>query len=160
MAPTKAAAYFEFFRGNPLIVKEARSPASPTSTQVTIKAHAIAINPLDYIIQQSGVVIPENAYPFVLGNDIAGEVTAVSDAIKKVKPSDRVIAFAEAGSFQSFNNVDQILLTKLADSVSCTQRSVLPLALCTAAVMLFQHDTLALELPSLDSKPNGKVVVA
>lgn len=32
--------------------------------------------------------------------------------------------------------------------------------MCTAAVILFQQYTLALDLPSLDVKPNGKVVMA
>jgi len=154
------AAYLEAPRASPLVVKTAPNPAPPSPTQVVIKAHSIAINPLDFIIQQTGMIVPEDAYPFILGNDIAGEVTAVGSRVDKVKPGDRVIACAENGCFQLLNTVDQSLLAVLPDNVTYTHGSVLPLALCTAAVMLFQDDTLALDLPKIDPVSNGKVVLA
>lgn len=160
MSSSNAAAYLETARANPLVVKPAPDPVAPSPNQIVIKAHSVAINPLDVIIQQTGMIVPESAYPFVLGNDIAGEVVAVGDSVSKVKPGDRVIACAENGCFQLFNTVEQELVTILPDSVTYTQGSVLPLALCTSAVMLFQKDTLALDLPQVVPVPNGRVVVA
>lgn len=160
MSSTNLAAYLEAPRARPLIVKAAPNPASPSPTQVVIKAQSIAINPLDVIIQQTGMIVPEDAYPFVLGNDVAGEVVAVGSSVAKVKPGDRVLACAENGCFQLLNTVEQSLVTILPDNVTYTQGSVLPLALCTAAVMLFQDDTLALDLPTVNPVSNGKVVLA
>lgn len=157
---SNAAAYLDSPRANPLTVKTALAPGSPSPTQIVIQAHAVAINPLDYIIQQTGMIVPEEAYPFVLGNDISGEVVEVGSSVSKLKPGDRVIACAENGCFQNYNTVEQVLATKLPDNVSYTQGSVLPLALCTAAVMLFQQDTLALDYPKVGPKSNGKVVLA
>lgn len=125
-----------------------------------IKAHSVAINPLDFIIQQTGMIVPESSYPFVLGNDVAGVVVAVGSSVSKVKPGDRVLACAESGCFQLFNTVEQTLVAILPDNITYTQGTVLPLALCTAAVMLFQKDTLALDLPQVVPARNGQVVVA
>lgn len=106
------------------------------------------------------MTVPESAYPYILGNDITGVVVAVGASMSKVKPGDRVLACAENGCFQLFKAVEQQLVAILPENITYTQGSVLPLALCTAAVMLFQKDTLALDLPSIESVPNGKVVVA
>jgi len=160
MSSTNSAAYLKAPRASPLVVEKATYPASPSHTQVVIKAYSIAINPLDVIIQQTGMIVPEEAYPFILGSDIAGEVVAVGSSVNKVKPGDRVLACAESGCFQLFNTVEQSLLTVLPDNITFTQGSVLPLALCTAAVMLFQDDTLALSLPKVNPISNGKAVLA
>lgn len=154
------AAYLDTARANPLTVKQAPVPAAPSPNQLVIRAHAVAVNPMDCIIQQTGMIVPADAYPYILGNDIAGEVVAVGSAVTKVKPGDRVLGCAERGCFQKLNTVEQDLVTVLPDNVSYTQGAVLPLAMCTAAVTLFQKDTLALDLPRLDAKPNGKVVLA
>lgn len=154
------AAYLDAARANPLTVKGAPEPAPPSPSQVVIRAHAIAINPIDSMIQQTGMIVPAEAYPYVLGNDVAGEVVAVGSSVTKVRPGDRVLACAERGCFQKFNTVEQSLVAKIPDNVKYTEACVLPLAMCTAAVTLFQQDTLALDLPRLDAKRNGKVVLA
>lgn len=160
MSSNNAAAYLESPRAHPLVVKPATTPSQPAAGHIVIRAHSVAINPLDFLIQQTGMIVPETAYPFVLGNDIAGEVVQVGDGVSKVKMGDRVVACAENGCFQMYNTVEQTLVTKIPENVSYNQASVLPLALCTAAVMLFQEDALALDLPKVKTTPNGKVVVA
>lgn len=160
MSTANTAAYLEAPRAKALVVKAAPVPASPLPTQIVIKTHAVAINPIDVGIQHTGMIVPETAYPFILGNDMAGEVIAVGTSVNKVKPGDRVIACAENGCFQSVNTVDQALVTVLPNNMSYTEGSVVPLALCTAAVMLYQEDTLNLDLPKVNPQPNGKVVLA
>lgn len=160
MSSKNEAAYLDTARAKPLTVKEAPDPAAPTSTQLIIRAHAVAINPMDSMIQQTGMIVPADAYPYIMGNDIAGEVVAVGPSVTKVQPGDRVLACAERGCFQKFNTVEQSLVAKIPDNVKYTEACVLPLAMCTAAVTLFQKDTLALDLPRLDAKPNGQVVLA
>lgn len=158
--PSNTAAYLEAPRANALAVKPAPEPELPSPTQVTIKTRSVGINPLDFLIQKTGMIVPESAYPYILGNDIAGEVVAVGSSVTKVKPGDRVLACAPNGCFQLCNNVEQVLLTRLPENISFAQGSAIPLALCTAAVILFQKDTLALDLPQIKPVSNGKVVVA
>lgn len=160
MSSANTAAYLEAPRAKALVVKTAPEPVSPSATQIVVQAHSVAINLIDVMIQKTAMIVPGTAYPFILGNDIAGEVIAVGTSVTKVKPGDRVIACAENGCFQSINTVDQALVTVLPDNVSYTEGSVVPLALCTAAVMLYQEDTLALDLPKINPQPNGKVVLA
>ncbi|KAK4505463.1 hypothetical protein PRZ48_003426 [Zasmidium cellare] len=160
MSSKNEAAYLDAARSNPLTVKNAPEPEAPPATKVVIQAKAIALNPMDAIIQQTGMIVPAEAYPYILGCDVAGEVAAVGSSVSKVKPGDRVLACAERGCFQKFNTVDQSLVAKIPDNVKDIEACVLPLALCTAAVTLFQKDTLALDLPQLDAVPNGKVVLA
>lgn len=159
MSSKNEAAYLDAARANPLTVKAAPEPAPPTSSQLVIRAHAIAVNPMDAMIQQTGMIVPVEAYPYILGCDVAGEVVAVGSSVTKVRPGDRVFACAEQGCFQKFNVVDQSLVAKIPENVKYTEACVLPLALCTAAVTLFQKDTLALDLPRLGAASNGKTVL-
>ncbi|KAK0123653.1 hypothetical protein ONS95_008665 [Cadophora gregata] len=106
MCSTNFAAYIEALRAHPLAVKAAPMPPCPLANQVTIKTHSIAINGVDRMIQQTGMIVPENAYLFILGNDIAGEVVAVGSSVSKVKPGDRVVAYVDKGYFQLFTTVE------------------------------------------------------
>jgi NADPH:quinone reductase-like Zn-dependent oxidoreductase len=56
-------------------------------------------------------------------------------------------------------SAEQQLVAKLPESISFIDGTVLPLALSTAAASIFQKQNLALQLPAIDSKPNGQLVV-
>ena len=53
MPSNNEAAYLDAARSNPLTVKSASEPGAPSSNQVVIKAKAIAVNPMDAMIQQT-----------------------------------------------------------------------------------------------------------
>lgn len=61
--------------------------------------------------------------------------------------------------FQLYVAVNERGATKLPDSISYAQGSVLPIAISTAMDALFQKHTLALDLPRLNAKPHGKVLL-
>lgn len=63
MSSNNAAAYLDALRAQSLTVRVAPDPPSSSPKQITIKAHFITVNPLDYIIQQTGMIVPESAYP-------------------------------------------------------------------------------------------------
>lgn len=90
MSSQNEAAYLDAARSSPLKVKDAPEPAAPSSNQLIIKAKAIAVNPMDALIQQTGMIVPAEAYPYILGCDVAGEVFAIGSSVTKVKPGDRV----------------------------------------------------------------------
>ena len=64
------AAYLDG-KDKPFRVDRAEVP-KPKDNEVIIKNHAIAINPVDWKIQDYGAFI--KAWPTVLGADVAGEV--------------------------------------------------------------------------------------
>jgi NADPH:quinone reductase-like Zn-dependent oxidoreductase len=86
--------------------------SSPSANELVIKAHAVAINPADWGIQRHGVLIPEDAYPCILGCDVAGEVVelpqnAADDFISHFKIGDRVIAQTGPLDTKDSTDVDQ-----------------------------------------------------
>jgi len=75
--------------GKPLKVDEAPMP-SPEAHEVVIKNSAVAINPVDWKIQDYGLFVEK--FPNVLGTDSAGEVVEVGSNVNNFKKGDRVLA--------------------------------------------------------------------
>ena len=76
--------------GQKLRVAEAPMP-KPGPDGVVIQNKALAVNPVDWKIQDYGIFIKE--WPAILGTDMAGEVVEVGENVKNVKKGDRVIAY-------------------------------------------------------------------
>lgn len=74
----------------PLIVSNAPY-ALPPAGHLTIKVVAVAINPIDWIMQDSNLF--NLTYPAIFGLDIAGEVVATADDVDEFKLGQRVIAY-------------------------------------------------------------------
>lgn len=140
------------------------------SNEIVVRNHAVAINPIDWIIPLVGnLVFPWLTYPFVLGSDVAGEVVEVGDAVTRFRVGDRVLGHAVGvdktrnrsaeGAFQTYT----VLLAHMAAPIPVTMpyenAVVLPLALSTAACGLFQKDQLALLYPSVTPQPTGKTLL-
>ncbi|KAF9895177.1 hypothetical protein FE257_000079 [Aspergillus nanangensis] len=140
---------------------------NPTSNEILIRTHAIAINPIDAAFQTIPNIFPWLAYPLTPGLDVAGEVTAVGSSVSRFKPGDRVLGMA-AGScrpppdynlaetgFQQYTILKAGLAAHIPDAVPYVQAAVLPLAVSTVASGLFQGDLLGLELPRVHPHPDG-----
>ena len=82
--------------GQPLKLDSAEY-VSPGSYDIVIKSHAVAINPVDWKMQDHGMFIEE--YPSVFGCDVAGVVEEVGNEVKTFQKGDRVIGY-EAGSYR------------------------------------------------------------
>ncbi|KAH9833623.1 oxidoreductase [Teratosphaeria destructans] len=149
-----------------LRVGDATMP-KPEAEEIVVKNHAVAVNPVDWKIQDYGMFVKE--FPFVLGCDIAGEVVDVGSSVKRFKKGDRVLSHVVSlasqdnrhGGFQLYTAADSNKTAILPASLSYAEGSVLPLAVDTAQVGLtgFDGQGLGLGLPSLDPKSSGKVVV-
>ncbi len=141
---------------------------SPRENEIVVKNHAVAINPVDWIIQVASVY-RWITYPFVLGSDVAGEVVEVGNAVTRFKVGDRVLGHAVGtdkdrnnpaeGAFQEYT----VLLAHMAAPIPRTMpyenAAVLPLGLSTAACGLFQKDQLALQHPSATPTPTGQTLL-
>ena len=166
--PKNEAAWLDVEHGT-LEVKDAPYP-KPGAAEILVKNHAIAVNPVDWMIPYLGKrLFSWIRYPFILGSDLAGEVVAVGSGVTNVKVGDRVLAMAAGaakqrnrateGAFQAYTIVLSRLATIIPDDLSYVDAAVIPLGLTTAACGLFQRDALALEWPSITVKPLDQWVI-
>lgn len=158
------AAWITDVKARPFKVDDAPMPV-PSTTEIVVRNHAVAINPVDWAVQSFGMFpIP---YPTILGLDAAGEITAIGPLVKNLRVGDRVVTsldpFAQKdsrrGAFQLFSLGREEGTAKIPESVSYSEAAVLPLAVSTSASALFQADRLGLQLPSSNTTPTGKVVL-
>ena len=142
----------------------------PGDDQIVIRNHAVAINPLDWIIQVAGnLAYRWLKYPAVLGSDVAGEVVEVGKAVTRFREGDRVLGHAVGtdkdsnsaaeGGFQRYTVVLERMASPIPDSLPFEDAAVLPLAISTAAAGLFQADQMRLRHPSENAGPTGQTVL-
>lgn len=142
----------------------------PGDDQIVIRNHAVAINPLDWIIQVEGnLTYRWLNYPTVLGSDVAGEVVEVGEAVTRFRVGDRVLGHAGGtdkdsnraaeGAFQHYTVVLERLACPMPDTMRFEDAAVLPLAVSTASSGLFQKDQLGLRHPSVNAEPTGETVL-
>jgi NADPH:quinone reductase-like Zn-dependent oxidoreductase len=142
----------------------------PREGEIVVKNHAVAINPLDWIIQVAGSVAYRwLRYPCVLGADLAGEVVEVGAGVTRFTVGDRVLGHAVGtdkdrntpaeGAFQEYTVLLAHMAAPIPDTMPYESAAVLPLALSTAACGLFQRDQLALHYPAATPQPTGQTLL-
>lgn len=160
------AAYVLTPKAHPLTIRPA-SLAEPTPTQIVIKNHALAMNPIDVKLQRLAVY--PIAYPAILGQDVAGTVVAVgSEVANRFKTGDRVLG-TTAGfltkketekGFQEYTALETSLTCHVPEQMKFEEAVMLPLAVTTAAAGLFNEDFLRLKLPTEPRREgSGEVLV-
>ena len=115
------------------ITIEERHLPSPQASEILVKNHAVAINPVDWKIQSTGHFIAK--YPTVLGSDICGTVEAVGSDIKHFKEGDRVTGFAaviassniDEGAFQQYTILRENCAARIPDNLSFMEGATLPM---------------------------------
>lgn len=161
---SNTAAWLTAPKPRPLEIKPA-SLGAPRGEEILIRNHAIAINPLDFKLQQA--IYPIN-YPSILGEDVAGEVVAVGPKVTRFKLGDRVTGLTagfstrreEEKAFQAYTVLQTNLACHIPSSMSFEQAVVIPLGAATAAAALFNPNLLNLQLPTEPAqKPTGKVLL-
>ncbi len=142
----------------------------PRDNEIVVKNHAVAINPLDWINQVAGTTVSRwIKYPFVLGEDLAGEVVEVGNTVTRFKVGDRVLGHAVGtdknpntsaeSAFQEYTVLLAHMAAPIPSTMSYESAAVLPLALSTAACGLFQKDHLALHYPSASPQSTGQTLL-
>ncbi|OJD32208.1 zinc-binding oxidoreductase [Diplodia corticola] len=149
------AAWLTSEKAYPLQVKEAPFP-EPVGDEIIIKVGAIAVNPVDYVLQESAFYpLP---YPWILGTDIAGHIHALGPSADTTifRPGDPVLALTPGfdardpagGAFQRFVRQRPPLVARIPPGLPLADACVVPLATGTAAAGLFEDGFLGLRLPS------------
>ena len=167
--PANEAAYIPAKIAPALNVTPAPYTSAPADG-ITIKTHAVAINPIDWLIQQKGdLMYTHLIYPAVIGIDVAGEVVEVGKNVTRFQKGDRVLGYCRGvdkqvnssaeGAFQNYVVLQADFTSHIPSSVSYESASVIPLGLSTAAAGLFQDDQLGLQYPTVPPKPTGKTLL-
>ncbi|KAK7224047.1 hypothetical protein V2G26_012050 [Clonostachys chloroleuca] len=131
--PVNKAAWIDA-KGTNFRVGDAPMP-SPGPGEIVIRSRSVAINPLDWHMQDWGVFIKE--WPSILGCDVAGEVYQVGAEVSRFKPGDRVTAHTinlvtgkpQDAAFAHYCVAPAAKASILPDSISFESGAVLPLAL-------------------------------
>ncbi|KAB8220796.1 chaperonin 10-like protein [Aspergillus novoparasiticus] len=158
------AAYLLEAHKTPLEIQQAPYP-TPDPGTIVVRNHAVAINPVDWKLQKFEIFPLK--YPFILGEDVAGEVIAIGDGVTNFTLGQRVIGHCKNfttgdnrySGFQDFTILSATLTASLPPSISYEKAVVLPVSISTAAAGLFQKDYLNLPHPSLSSQPTGQTIL-
>ncbi|KAL6705121.1 hypothetical protein ACN47E_007226 [Coniothyrium glycines] len=160
------AAYITAPKAKPLQVKDAPLPTA-SKGEVVIKNHAVAVNPVDWKIQEYDFFVKN--YPFICGTDVAGEIYEVGEGVTQFKKGDRVLGHAfslatqdsKHGGFQLYTACPALVVAKIPASLDYKSAAVLPLAISTASACLFKKEALALPLHASATNPpsTGKSVL-
>ncbi len=167
--PPNQAAWLTAKSATPLEVKQAPYTA-PGEGEIVVKNRAVAVNPLDWIKQETGdMMFSWIKYPFIMGSDLAGQVVEVGKGVTRFHVGDRVVGHAvgmdqrsnkaSEGAFQTYTVLRASMASPVPDALSYEDACVLPLGLSTAACGLFMKDFLALPYPSVAPSPTGKTLL-
>ncbi|KAK7900301.1 hypothetical protein LTR67_004047 [Exophiala xenobiotica] len=167
--PSNQAAFLVAKNATQLEVRSAPH-TRPGPDEVVIRTRAVAVNPIDHVIQNNSLAYGHLKYPAILGFDVSGEVVEVGKNVTRFKVGDRVVAgshgtsqkvnSASHGGFQLYTVLLSHMVSPIPDFLSYEKASVIPLGLSTAACGLFQKDQLALQYPSVPAaKSTGKTVL-
>lgn len=167
-SPSNSAAWMNHALGQLQVAEAPYTPPGPD--QIVVRNRAVAVNPLEWIIQVAGPLIYRwLTYPTVLGSDVAGEVVEVGADVTRFTVGDRVLGHAVGtdkdasgapeGAFQHYTVVLERMASPIPDSLAYDHAVVLPLAVSTAACALFQTDQLGLAHPRANPTPTGQTVL-
>src|SRR3984893_13462748 len=109
---------------------------APEPRDILVKVRAAGLNPVDFKFRQGKLrAILRPKLPFVLGNELAGEVIAVGGDVKRFRVGDRVfarVAKDRAGAFAEQACVDEVHAAHMPRDLDFVDAAAVPLAGLTA----------------------------
>jgi NADPH:quinone reductase-like Zn-dependent oxidoreductase len=123
--------------GGPEGVRLADVPApAPGPRDILVAVRAAGLNPVDFKFRQGKLrAILRPKLPFVLGNELAGEVIAVGGDVKRFQLGDRVfarVAKDRAGAFAEQACVEEVHAAHMPRNLDFADAAAVPLAGLTA----------------------------
>src|ERR1700734_4112523 len=119
----------------------------PGPRDILVEVRAAGLNPVDFKFRQGKLrAIHRPKLPFVLGNELAGEVISVGRDVKRFRVGDRVfarVARDRGGAFAERACVDEDLAAHTPANLDFTAAAAVPLAGLTALQAL--RDELAVQ---------------
>ena len=121
--------------GGPEVLQVEDVPAgSPGPGEVKIRQHAIGLNYIDVYYRTGQYPVP--AYPFIPGNEGAGEVMAVGSGVGDFVEGDRVAYAGSLGGYAQERLIDQKFLVRLPKAISYETGAAMMLKGLTAQYLL------------------------
>src|ERR1700730_9002372 len=128
---------------------------TPRPRDILVEVRAAGLNPVDFKFREGKLrAIQRPKLPFVLGNELAGEVIAVGSDVKRFRAGDRVfarVAKDHAGAFAEQACVDEDDAAQMPRDLDFTAAAAVPLAALTALQALRDE---------LGVKPGQKVFIS
>ncbi|WP_137157988.1 quinone oxidoreductase [Rhizobium sp. FKL33] len=91
--------------------------SAPAAGEVQIRHHAIGVNFIDTYIR-TGLYPAPGGFPYVMGKEGAGEVTALGEGVSSLSVGDRVAYPAVDGAYCEIRNIAASKLVKVPDDIS------------------------------------------
>lgn len=128
---------------------------TPGARDILVNLRAAGLNPVDFKIRQGKLrAILRSKLPFVLGNELAGDVIAIGNQVSRFRVGDRVfarVAKDRAGAFAEQACVDEDYAAHMPGILDYTTAAAVPLAGLTALQALRDE---------LGVKPGQKVFIS
>jgi alcohol dehydrogenase len=128
---------------------------TPGPGDLLIEVRAAGLNPVDFKFRQGKLrAILRPTLPFVLGNELAGEVITVGSDVKRFRVGDRVftrVAKDRGGAFAQRACADELHAAHMPRNLDFTAAAAVPLAGLTALQALRDE---------LDVKPGQRVFIS
>jgi NADPH:quinone reductase-like Zn-dependent oxidoreductase len=128
---------------------------TPGPRDLLVEVRAAGLNPVDFKFRQGKLrAILRPKLPFVLGNELAGEVIAVGSEVKRFRVGDHVfarVAKDRAGAFAEQACVDEDYAAYMPGNLDFAAAAAVPLAALTALQALKDE---------LDVKPGQRVFIS
>ena len=138
------AAYIEQ-HGGPEVLKYGDLPdPQPKPGEVVVDIHAASINGADWKVRAGGAN-PKTDFPYILGRDFSGIVSALGDGVDDFKLGDAVFAVCDAGQEGAYAEkiaVNAAIVARKPNAITHAEAAALALAGLTALISI--EDTLHL----------------
>jgi len=119
----RAAIRTGFFGGSIGFMNNEKRPEITKPTQVKVKVHSSAINPVDY-------KLPKFMAGKIIGFDFAGTIEEVGDAVTDFKVGDEVFGGTK-GSLAEYTVTESTKIAKKGDKLTFSEAAALPVAYVT-----------------------------
>ena len=127
--------------GPEVLVPEERPVPTPGATEVLVRVRAAGVNRPD-VMQRKGQYPPPPGAPDIPGLEIAGEVVAVGDKVKRWKIGDKICALVSGGGYAEYCLTDEATALAVPQGFSFTEAAALPETFMTVWHNVFERGAL------------------
>lgn len=128
--------------GGPEVLRPVRLPIPvPKPGEILVRVTAAGVNRPD-VLQRQGAYPPPPGAPETPGLEIAGEVTALGEGVKRYEAGDRICALVPGGGYAEFAVVHEDNALPVPPGLSLTEAAAIPETFFTVWTNVFDRGRL------------------